>query len=70
VNTEQCECAAARDLPSHLLHERPREGSADDEDLPAGLHIDARLDEESGVLLDALLNHQSPRERCRPDSNR
>jgi hypothetical protein len=35
-------------------------GAADDDDLPARLHVDAALDEKACVLLDAWISHRSP----------
>ena len=48
------------DRPDDLLDERPRLRAADDEHLPAGLHVDAPVDEERCVVRDSRVSHSSP----------
>src|SRR4029453_1319062 len=43
-----------------LLDGRPRLCAADHQHLPAGLDVDAALDEKARVLLDAWISHSSP----------
>ncbi len=49
--------AAACDQPLELLDQRARERGGADEDLPAGLHVEAALDEKLCVALDARVLH-------------
>ena len=51
---------AAADRAHDLLDERPGVRAADDDHLPAGLGVDAALDEKPCVLLDAWIGHDSP----------
>src|SRR5262245_21472979 len=43
-----------------LLDQRPGMRAAHDDDFPAGLDVDAALDEKARVLLDAWISHSSP----------
>ncbi len=51
--------AAPSDLAHDLLDERAAFGRRAHEHLPAGLHVDAALDEERGIALDAWIGHRS-----------
>ena len=49
--------AAAADRADDLLHERPRVRAAHDDYLPAGLDVDAALDQELCVVDDSRIRH-------------
>jgi hypothetical protein len=57
VDADERVGAAMRHLPRHLLQQGSREHAAQDDHLPARLDVDARLDEELRVPLDALIGH-------------
>jgi hypothetical protein len=48
---------ALRDPPDDFLDERTPVGRPEDEHLPAGLHVDARVDEELGELTISRVGH-------------
>src|SRR5262249_664727 len=51
--------ATTRDQAHHLVDEWPREWHRHDENLPTRLDVDAALDEQPRVLLDAGVGHGS-----------
>ena len=60
LNAQDRVRAAPRDLARELLEQRPGERRRADEHLPARLDVEAALDEQAGVLLDAWIHRRPP----------